>query len=187
MMRLVALCLAFLLPSAMTFAQDKAEKERQEINKMEKDTLAKLFAAQPAAKSVIQKAAGYAVFNNFGMKILVAGGGSGKGVAVDTKTGQRTYMRMGEVQAGLGMGVKKFQVVFVFETVDKLKSFVDQGWEFGGQTTAAATTGEQGAAMAGAMSVSPGVWMYQLTDKGLAVEATVKGTKYWKDGDLNKS
>ncbi len=29
--------------------------------------------------------------------------------------------------------------------------------------------------------------MYQLTDKGLALEATVKGTKYWKDADLNKS
>ena len=41
--------------------------------------------------------------------------------------------------------------------------------------------------MQGALSVSPGVWIYQLTDKGLAVEATVKGTKYWKDEALNKS
>jgi hypothetical protein len=37
----------------------------------------------------------------------------------------------------------------------------------------------------GALSVSPGVWMYQLTDKGLALEATAKGTKYWKNSDLN--
>jgi lipid-binding SYLF domain-containing protein len=82
--------------------------------------------------------------------------------------------------------VKKFQVVFVFETADKLDAFINQGWEFGGQTTAAATAGDQGAALQGALSVSPGVWMYQLTDKGLALEATVKGTKYWKDVDLNK-
>ena len=41
--------------------------------------------------------------------------------------------------------------------------------------------------MQGGLSVSPGVWMYQLTDKGLAAEATVKGTKYWKDDDLNKN
>jgi lipid-binding SYLF domain-containing protein len=184
-MRASTLFLALCLASGAAFA-DKAEQERKEIQKIEKDTLARLYSVQPSAKRAIEGAAGYAVFSNFGVKILVAGSGSGKGVAVNRKSGQRTYMRMGEVQAGVGIGVKKFQVVFVFETADKLDAFVNQGWEFGGQTTAAATTGEQGAALQGALSVSPGVWMYQLTDKGLALEATVKGTKYWKDADLNK-
>ena len=185
-MRTLVLTLAMCLASA-AFADDKVQKERAEIQKIEKDTLAKLYAVQPSAKGAIEGAAGYAVFNNFGMKILVAGSGSGKGVAVDRKTGKRTYMRMGELQAGLGIGVKKFQVVFVFETQDKLEAFLNQGWEFGGQTTAAASTGDKGGSMQGALSVSPGVWIYQLTDKGLAVEATVKGTKYWKDEALNKS
>lgn len=185
-MRALAGFLVLCLASVSAFA-DKAEDERKSIQKMEADTLAKLYKVQPGAKRAIEGAAGYAVFNNFGMKILVAGSGSGKGVAVDRKTGRRTYMRMGELQAGVGIGVKKFQVVFIFETPDKLEQFVNQGWEFGGQTTAAATTGEQGAAMQGALAVSPGVWMYQLTDKGLALEATVKGTKYWKDSDLNPS
>ena len=40
-------------------------------------------------------------------------------------------------------------------------------------------------AYAGAMSVSPGVWLYQLTDDGLAAELTAKGTKYYKDAELN--
>jgi hypothetical protein len=39
--------------------------------------------------------------------------------------------------------------------------------------------------MAGAASVSGGVWMYQLTDKGLALEITAKSTKYYKDDELN--
>lgn len=39
--------------------------------------------------------------------------------------------------------------------------------------------------MQGAMPVSPGVWLYQLTDDGLALELTVKGTKYYRDDDLN--
>ena len=185
-MRALSLLFAMCLAATPAFA-DKADKERAEIQKIEKDTLAKLYSVQPSAKGVIEKAAGYAVFNNFGMKILVAGSGTGKGVAVDRKTGHRTYMKMGELQAGLGIGVKKFQVVFVFESADKLNTFMNQGWEFGGQTTAAASTGDKGASMQGALSVSPGVWMYQLTDKGLAVEATVKGTKYWKDENLNKS
>ena len=183
-MRALAGFLALSLASTAAFA-DKAEQERKSIQKMETDTLARLYKVQPSAKGAIEGAAGYAVFSNFGMKIFVAGGGSGKGVAVDRKSGQRTYMKMGEVQAGIGIGVKKFNVVFVFETADRLDQFVNQGWEFGGQTTAAATTGEQGGALQGAVSVAPGVWMYQLTDKGLALEATVKGTKYWKDSALN--
>jgi lipid-binding SYLF domain-containing protein len=183
-MRTLALTLVLCLASTAAFA-DKAEKERADIQKIEKDTLAKLYSVQPSAKRAIEGAAGYAVFHNFGMKILVAGGGSGKGVAVDRKTGKRTYMKMGEIQAGIGIGVKKFNVVFVFETPDKLDQFINQGWEFGAQTTAAATTGDQGASMQGALAVSPGVWMYQLTEKGLALEATAKGTKYWKDSDLN--
>jgi hypothetical protein len=55
----------------------------------------------------------------------------------------------------------------------------------GGQTSAAAKLGDEGGAFAGAMSVSPGIWLYQLTDDGLALELTGKGTKYYKDDDLN--
>ena len=66
-----------------------------------------------------------------------------------------------------------------------LDGFVNSGWEFGGQTTAGAQIAGEGAALAGAVSVSPGVWMYQLTDEGLALELTAKGTKYYKDGNLN--
>ncbi len=117
------------------------------------------------------------------MKILIAGGGRGSGVAVDNATQKVTYMKMIEVQAGLGMGIKKFSVIFVFETKEALKKFVNSGWEFGGQTTAAAKGSDSGGAYQGAASVSPGVWMYQLTDKGLALELTGKGTKYFKDDD----
>lgn len=50
---------------------------------------------------------------------------------------------------------------------------------------AAAKSGEAGAAYQGAISIWPGVWLYQLTDQGLALELTVKGTKYYKDDELN--
>ena len=31
----------------------------------------------------------------------------------------------------------------------------------------------------------PGVWMYQMTDKGVAAEITAKGTKYYRNDELN--
>ena len=76
-------------------------------------------------------------------------------------------------------------MIFVLDTEKALNGFVNSGWEFGGQATAAAKNGDKGASMGGAASVADGVWMYQLTDKGVALEITAKGTKYYKDGDLN--
>jgi lipid-binding SYLF domain-containing protein len=172
------------LAAVPAWSASKADRQK-DVQKMSRETLTRLYKAQPSAKKAVEGAAGYAVFSNFGMKIFVAGGGSGSGMAVDNKTKKTTYMKMVEVQAGLGMGVKKFRVVFVFETHKALNDFVNSGWEFGGQTTAAAKAGDQGLALTGAVSVAPGVWMYQLTDTGLAAEITGKGTKYYKDSDLN--
>jgi lipid-binding SYLF domain-containing protein len=173
-----------LLIAAPSMAKTKAEKQA-EARKNAQQTLAKLYQARPSARAAIKAAAGYAAFSNFGMKILLAGGGKGQGIAVDNKTQKVTYMKMLEVQAGLGMGVKKFRTIFVFETKEALDRFVNSGWEFGGQATAAAKSGDKGGSYQGAVQVMPGVWMYQLTDKGLALELTGKGTKYYKDDDLN--
>ncbi len=119
------------------------------------------------------------------MKIFVAGGGSGKGIVIDKKTKKETFMKMVELQAGIGMGIKKFRLVWVFDNRKDVTDFINSGWEFGGQTSAAAKLGDEGGAFAGAMSISPGIWLYQLTDDGLALELTGKGTKYYKDDDLN--
>jgi len=187
MHRRIGMILGFATALAMPVLAVAATKAEQQVDvaKAGQSALAALYKVQPSARKAVEAAAGYAAFSNFGMKILVAGGGSGKGIAVNNKTKARTYMRMAEVQAGLGFGVKKFQLVWVFETEQALNSFISSGWEFGGQATAAAKAADKGASYQGAISVSPGVWLYQLTDTGLALELTVKGTKYYKDGDLN--
>ena len=173
-----------LLVAAPSFAKTKEQKQA-DVRKVSDQTLARLYKARPSAKATIKAAAGYAAFSNFGMKILFAGGGKGQGLASDNATKKVTYMKMVEVQAGLGMGVKKFRTIFVFETKDAMNHFVNNGWEFGGQATAAAKSSTKGGSYQGAVQVMPGVWMYQLTDKGLALELTGKGTKYYKDDDLN--
>jgi lipid-binding SYLF domain-containing protein len=180
------LAAALVCALAMTaFAETKKEKDQKKVRKMAQETLQRLYKADPPAKDAVEGAAGYAVFSNFGMKILLAGSGKGEGVAVNNKSKAETFMKMLEIQAGLGMGVKKFRVVFVFDNEKAFNSFVNSGWQFGGQSTASAKVAGKGGAMQGAASVSDGVWMYQLTDKGLAAEITAKSTKYYKDDDLN--
>ncbi len=184
---LLALSWGLLLPGAAQAAMtaQQIQSARAEAEDLSRQTLDKLYAVQPMARRVVEGAAGYATFNNFGMKIFIAGGGSGKGVAVDRKSGKKIFMKMVEVQAGLGFGAKQTSVIWVFDTAAVFNRFVNSGWEIGGQATAAATVRGSGEAYQGALSVSPGVWIYQLTDNGLALELTVKGTKYFKDGDLN--
>ena len=161
------------------------EEARNEARAMARDTLQDLYAAQPAAKSAVQSAAGYAVFSNFGMKLGIAGSGKGEGVAVDNATRREIFMKMMEMQAGIGFGVKKFRQVWVFQSRAAFDNFINNGYEFGGQATMAAQASGQGRSFAGAASVSPGVWLYQLTDDGLAAELTFKGTKYYRDKELN--
>jgi len=186
----VALCAAMGLAgvggdAAAAMSAKEKDKARAEVQKASKTTLNQLYKAIPNSRKVIEDAAGYATFSNFGMKILFAGSGSGKGVAVNKKSGKQTYMKMVEVQAGLGFGVKKFRVIWVFANESALNQFIHSGWETGGQATAGAKAGGKGDAYQGAASVSPGVWVYQLTETGAALEVTAKGTKYYKDDDLN--
>ncbi len=178
---LTLLCVVTLL----AHAADEKAKNQDEVRSAAQKTLQQLYKRAPNAKAAIEKAAGYAVFTNIGVKILVAGSGKGRGLAVNNTTKKETFMKMIELQAGLGLGVKKFNVVFVFDNDKVFNSFVNSGWQFGGQVTAAAKTSKEGGAMSGAASVSDGVWMYQITEKGLAAEITAKSTKYRKDDDLN--
>lgn len=165
-------------------AASKAEQQ-QNIQKMTQQTLQQLYKTQPLARVAIQNAAGYAVFSDFGVKILFGGSGNGQGVVINNKTGQKTYMKMIELQAGLGFGVSKFRNIFVFETVEAMNSFVNSGWQFGGQATAGAIAADKGGAMSGAAAVDKGVWLYQLTEKGLNLSVTATGAKYYKNNDLN--
>jgi lipid-binding SYLF domain-containing protein len=182
---LVIVLICVLTVTAHAADDSKKEKNQNDIRKMTHDTLQTLYKVEPKSKEAVKHAAGYAVFSNLGVKILLAGSGNGKGLAINNKTKKETFMKMLQVQAGLGMGVKKFRVVFLFDNETALNGFVNSGWDFGGQSTAAAKNGDKGAAMSGAMSVSDGVWMYQLTDKGLAAEISATGTKYYKDDNLN--
>ena len=107
----------------------KKEKDQNQIRKMAQDTLQALYKAEPRTKAAVKNAAGYAVFSDMGVKILLAGSGHGKGITINNKSKDETFMQMLEIQAGLGMGVEKFRVVFLFDTENGFDSFVNSGWE----------------------------------------------------------
>ena len=158
---------------------------RHQIREMAQDALATLYEIQPGARRAIESSAGYAVFSTFGVKLFFAGGTTGKGMVVNRSTGRQTFMQMAQVQGGLGFGVDKDRLIFVFANDKALRNFIDQGWEFGAQTNVSAMVGGQGGMFSGAASVAPGLYLYQITKTGLSATLTVSGTKFFKDSDLN--
>ena len=165
--------------------EGKIIQARHQIREMAQDALATLAEIAPDARRAIDGAAGYAVFSTFGVKLFFAGGTTGKGMVVNQRTQRQTFMQMVQVQGGVGFGVNKNRLIFVFTREDALRNFVNQGWDFGGQANLTAMAGGQGSMFSGAASVAPGVFLYQLSDTGLSASLTVSGTKFFKDANLN--
>jgi lipid-binding SYLF domain-containing protein len=182
-----ALMLSLGLPACSNVPMSDAQKaaKQADVQDMANKTLADISNASPDAAHAAKSSAGYAVFSNFGFKILFMGSSNGQGVAVNNTTHQQTYMKMIELQPGLGLGAQTFRVLFVFDTPQAFDDFVNSGWQGGANAMAAAKSSTEGGAAAGAVTVSPGVNMYQITDKGAIVGVSLTGAKFYKDSDLN--
>jgi lipid-binding SYLF domain-containing protein len=190
---LVAISILWIMPPAaqakLFGADPSADDQRQEVLNMRAETLDKLYAEDSSIESVIKGAIGYAVFSNTGINVLMLSTANGRGVAHDNESAVDTYMNMFSAGGGVGFGVKNFSSVFVFHTREAFNQFVEMGWNFTGQADAAVTSdvenqGQPGA-VAATVGLNQGVTVYQMTQQGLALQATLQGTKYWKDDELN--
>ena len=185
--RLLLILSAAGLPATVLNAKPDPDTQRAGIRTMRDDVLQELYKFHPDAKAKIRKATGYAVFSNVGVNLIFASFAGGHGLVVENGffSDKETFMKMGSAGLGLGLGVKDFRAVFIFSDKAKLVAFIEKGWDFSGQADAAAKSDRKGAAMAGSGTVIPGVEIYQITKNGLALQATLQGTKYWRDKDLN--
>ncbi len=174
------------LPASAGLFGDKAEKKKQEIQEMRQEVLSELYSSRPQAKTEIKKAKGYAVFSNIGVNVVLFSAGGGRGVVHDNRSGGDTYMKMASGGVGIGLGIKDFRAVFVFHDAGALDDFINKGWDFSGQADAAAQVDDHGGELSEASTISKKVSVYQFTENGLALQATLQGTKYWKDKKLNK-
>jgi lipid-binding SYLF domain-containing protein len=183
------LALALVLANAALLAADepsdwkslKRDSKRMKIDEESQAALDEVLGGNAKAKELFEMAYGWAAFDNLKIAVGFSGGG-GNGVAVNKESDQRTYMKMGTAGIGLGLGGKKYQVVFLFQDEQTYTRFVDKGWT--ADTSAAAVAGDAGAGVAAGFV--NGMAVYQITDKGLMASADISGTKYWKNKKLNR-
>ncbi|WP_152088284.1 YSC84-related protein [Pseudoalteromonas sp. A25] len=175
---------ALLIAGCASSSGKSVEQKRAAVESMRSDVLSKLYTQKPDVQQQIASSAGYAVFDNANVNVIIASFGGGYGVAVNRQTGAKTYMNMAEAGIGFGIGAKDFSVVMVFHTSAALQRFIEHGWAFGGNADAAAKHKHQGGAVAAEVVVDD-VTVYSLTETGLALQAVLKGTKFWVDDELN--
>jgi len=163
-----------------------AEEWRTYIRYRRDEVLRDLYRVEPQARREIARAKGYAVFTSLNVNLLLASISGGRGVVYENGIfGKEIFMCMAQGGIGFGLGVKDFRAVFIFDDRAVLDKFLNSGWQFGAEADAAAKGGGAGAAASGAVGIAPGLRVYQLTENGLALQATVHGTKYWRDAYVN--
>jgi lipid-binding SYLF domain-containing protein len=170
-------------PSAKNYT---LSERQQMIDDMADQNLERMYIERPTTRLEIAESAGYAVFSNAGVHFIFVGGGGGYGVAVDKTTGRKTYMKVSSGGVGIGLGAKDYRQVVIFKTRQALTDFIGSGWGVGGQADATAKTTKSGGDLGADGALGKNIIIYTMTESGLALQATVSGTRYWVDDDLNQ-
>jgi hypothetical protein len=158
------------------------QETRTKLDAMAAKTLERLFAEEPGSRELFDRSAGYAVFDKREASFYVVAG-YGRGVAVDTNTGARTYMKMATTGAGLSFGLGGFasQLVILFEDSAVFNAFVVEGLD--ASAGVGAMVGEEREELG--MRFDEGKAVFVLTGKGWKVAAKLTGSRYWPDETLN--
>jgi lipid-binding SYLF domain-containing protein len=162
-----------------------AADRRAYVMRMHDDALAELYARHPDAKARVEAAPGHGVFSNIGTNLIFVSTEGGYGVVVDRATGKRTFMRAAGGGVGIGLGAKDVRLVFVFTTKDAIDAFMSGKWTVGVDADAAAKVDDQGGEQSGTVKTGE-VEIYTITRNGLALSATVNGTRFYLDRELNE-
>ena len=202
---IVLLCVVFC--GCASTRNNTPDQQRAEVRAERDSILKKIYKKQPALEARVVKAPGYATFSAVNVNLLLLATARGGGMAVDNKTGKETFMRVASVGGGIGLGIKDLRALFIFNDRGTLQQFLDSGWQFGAQADASLKSGDKGGEIGESVSVAEGkdggidtgvsggvagvtqaktaIEVYKITEAGISLQATIAGTKYWKDEDLN--
>jgi lipid-binding SYLF domain-containing protein len=181
--RVLSLILIVVLAGCASMGSGTKAEKQQVIRTMKDSTLTQLFKTKPDTRTQLKSAPGYAIFSNVNLNVILFAAGTGYGLVKDNSSGKYTYMNMAEGGVGFGLGAKDYRIVMVFHTKEAMRQFVESGWTFGGNADAALKANDKGGAVQGEAYFG-NVTVYTFTESGIALQATVKGTKFWVDGAL---
>jgi len=152
------------------------EEQSQAIDALVERTLKDLYKQEPKSKEEIGKAVGYAIMKNKFTKIPFFGAGSGYGVAINNKTGEKTYLKIVRFDIGSGLGARSVRPIITFQNEKKFKEFIDGTWSPRAGAELAAKVedaGASGAAGSDNLAGDKGYLIHVITDTGVLATVTV--------------
>jgi lipid-binding SYLF domain-containing protein len=176
-----ALALAACQSAPTASGGDSLEQQRTAIREHERRTLERLYAEYPDSRKEVESAAGHAVFDLSAVNAVLFVGQKGRGVLVNHENKAATFMTAYRAGTGPGLGYQQLSQVFIFKSAAAVSQF-SVGETAGGDVSAGATIGTSNVQQ----SFNPEITVYQLNDKGFAVQANWGGTAYVADAELNK-
>ncbi|MCU7835758.1 MAG: hypothetical protein KZQ83_10985 [gamma proteobacterium symbiont of Taylorina sp.] len=168
-----------------TIAPEDIAAKRQDIETMAKETLERLYKEYPEAEEDIKNGFGYGVFEGQVVNLVLYVAGTGLGVVYDNKTQTPIFMNAIRAGTGPGVGYKSFHGVMVFDNETVFDQFTNIGLQLNASGDAVMKIAGKGTASGVAVSLVPGVSLYQLIDTGLVVQANWGATEFLKDPNLN--
>jgi lipid-binding SYLF domain-containing protein len=167
-------------------ASEQAEKQST-IRAMRDETIARLIKTRPEVKKELASAVGYAVFDASQTNLVLLVTSRGGGIVVDNASQKETFMKMTKLGTGPGLGHKKFKQVLVFKSRGLMEQFVSVGADVSVSADAVAKLRQEkkGLVLDGAASFNPNLSVYQMTDRGLLLQANWGGVGYLPDEALN--
>ena len=165
---------------AGNLTQEQVTEKRDKVLNMADKALARLYVQNPGVRKEIEQAAGYGVFDITAINAVLLVGARGPGVIFDNKTKKPTFMQSMRAGTGPGLGYQELYQIFVFKSREALDQF-KVGDKGGGDLMASTTVGTT----AVQISANPYITVYQLSEKGYALQANYGGAVYVVDANLN--
>jgi len=162
-----------------TYRSMSATEKREFLVELEEQTLAELVDQAPEAQAEIDRSVGHAIISNRLAKVPFVGAGEGIGVVFDAESGERTYLKVGRLDVGGGLGVREYRLVVLFFDRAPLQKLAGGKFELGAGVEAGAKDKDIGTGAGGvAGSRDDKRVLYQLSDAGVSATFTVRAIRY---------
>ncbi len=168
-----------------TLSQEDIIETRKHLLSMSDDTLKELYQKYPDLKQKIDSAYGYGVFEGQAVNLILYVAGNGLGVVYDNKTKTPIFMNAVRAGTGPGVGYKSMHGILIFDNKTVFDQFTNIGLQMSASGDAMLKVAGKGAGDGKAISLIPGVTMYQMVNNGLVLQANWGATEFLKDPNLN--
>lgn len=165
-----------MMSAVLTGCSTLSPEERDTVETMAEQTVTELCAEHSDLPGKLEASPGRMVLDVRLVKIPVLGGGRGKGMVIDHRTGDKTFIKATRIELGGGWGARSYKMLLVFEDEQVLERVQRGTWTFalGAEATAGKASVEGSSSD---VNQDAGYEVYTMTDGGASATYTLRAVR----------